>query len=219
MHVPKTAGMSLTRFLINATDDDMVVVAPDMEHSKRMAMNDEVAARLKCHVGLRHENPTQAMNFLLENGYAVPQFTFAFIRHPFQLMLSYYKHMRKPVTWKVRGMSEGQLSGPPLLAMNNSFEAFCEKADFYDLTDEQLAYYYEQDLFPNHHIVPLEKIETFLIDKFGFHNNLNIKNLEHRNKSSYVAQEKSKYLNTINFLEKKYPITTSIYSKALSEHH
>lgn len=164
IHVPKTGGMSVTRFLINAVEAPVTVFAPANAeaHCHAMAETPQALEKLSYVHGKRHETCEEACAQIEGHGLPVPPHAFSVVRHPFDLMLSYYKHMRKPWIWKQRGMSANTLRDAPKLAMELDFEEFCDACAFYDMTDEDLTRYYCTACFETFEIVPMERLSSYL---------------------------------------------------------
>jgi hypothetical protein len=217
IHVQKTGGMSVTRFLVNAIDDPVTVFVPEqaLDHARRMAETPAAAAKLTCQIGTRHEDPEQAATLIERHALEKPRLAFSVIRSPVELMLSYYKHMRKPRVWRRRGMSEKSLTGAPKLAMEYDFDTFCRKVLFYNKTDAQLLRYFQPRGFEKLDVVPLSRLNEYLQLRFGHHANFDADKLEHRNKSQDTRQAEDVRPETISHIETTYPKVLHAYKTAL----
>lgn len=216
IHVPKTAGMSITRFLVNALDGPVTLVAPDKvrEHSLRSAATERARSKLELLHGTRHETPSEAIELLSENGISLPAHGFAIIRHPLDLMASYYMHMRKPHVWKRRGLKPEDLTGHPKLAYELSFSDFVHAADFYNRNDEAVASYYDTTGFSTFDIVPLKAISAYLNKLVEGNAAAKTTELEHRNVSKEKIENKEEMRS---FVEQKYPRVTELANQALEK--
>lgn len=219
IHVPKTGGMSVTRFLINAINDPITVFVPKsaLEHTRQLADTDRAASKLTCRIGERHENPAQALRLIEKHGLTKPPLAFSVIRHPVDLMLSYYKHMRKPRVWRIRGMSRSDLWGAPKLAMENDFDSFCKKALFYQKTDEELLSYFEPSSFKTLDVVPIERLNEYFSLRLSNQLNFDRSNLEHRNKSDDARTHEDLSRDTIAHIERTYSSVLKAYQRSLEK--
>ncbi|MFX0543655.1 hypothetical protein ACEWPM_018405 [Roseovarius sp. S4756] len=217
IHVPKTGGMSVTRFLVNALDCPVTVVAPANAeaHSMGLAASPSAAAKLNHVRGDRHETCEQAVSLIRAHSWPMPPAAFAMIRHPADLMLSYYRHMRKPVVWKLRGMSAETLGGIPKLAMDLPFDAFCQATAFYGMQDDDLMAYYTSSGLAALDIVPLPEIRAYLYWRFGRNRNFGQSALEHKNRSIEPVPEDAVSAETDAYITSMYPRVSQLYCSTL----
>lgn len=220
IHVPKTAGMSITHFLVNALDDPVTVFAPEgaREHTFRMAENEEARRKLSFRVGRRHETCLEAIAAFRRHNLPRPPQGFAVIRDPVDLMLSYYRHMRKPEVWRLRGMTPTTLRGAPRAAISSTFDEFCRAWEFYGLNDREMLAYFDAVSFQNFDIVPVEALSKYLQYRFNEHGRFDISKLGHRNRSGDdVARLSAIHVSqkTASFIRHRYACLTEIYEEAL----
>ncbi|WP_238368361.1 sulfotransferase family 2 domain-containing protein [Mesobacterium pallidum] len=217
IHVPKTAGMSVVRFLVNALDGPVTVFAPARakEHTFSLPATDEARTKMRFVAGRRHGTCDAAMKEIEAAGLAPPACAFAIARDPVSLMVSYYKHMQKPAVWKWRGQSESKLSGAPRLAVEGTFDEFVRGADFYNMTDDEIADYYRPHGFARLDIVALDHLNNYLQHRFGHHAAFDLSKMEHRNTSRHIKEKVIVSDETRAFLAEKYPRLTATYAEAL----
>lgn len=217
IHVPKTGGMSMTRFLVNALDGPVTVVAPAnaYEHSLALAETPQAAAKVMHVNGRRHETCPQAIELMEAQKWRKPPCAFAMIRHPVDLMLSYYKHMRKPHIWKLRGLSRETLRGPPKTAMEETFDDFCRQELFYCMSDETLLDYYRSSMFDRFDIVPLNDIIEYVELRFSHHAAYAAGKLGHYNRSREKLFVDDISDATVRYIIATYPGLTTLYEKTI----
>jgi len=219
IHVQKTGGMSMTRFLVNAIDDPVTVFVPDRarDHALRMPATPEAAAKLTCHTGTRHEKPAAALALLDKHGLEIPPFAFAVIRDPADLMLSYYKHIQKPRV-RQRRMTDGDAGSKKVLraARQLPFDAFAREHLFYNMEDETLIRFYEREAFPRLDVVPLKRVSEYLTARFSHHAGFDLAKLEHRNKSKYDKTADQPDPDTVAHIKATYPKVQALYEEAMA---
>lgn len=218
IHFQKTAGMSMTRFLINAVDDPVTVflAKKSMRSTRLMAISPDRREKLTCRVGNRHDTTAQAIAQMKKFNLPVPPRAFVMIRHPVDLMLSYYKHLRKPHVWKHRSMQGEALRGQAKFATENSFEQFCQKLRFYGKDDEQLVEFFTPNGFDHLDVVPLERVTEYLEFRFGDQKNYQAAQLEHHNKSNDAKSVSDIDPEIRALVSKKYQQIEQIYQTAMT---
>ena len=217
IHVPKTGGMSITRFLVNALDGPVTVFAAPRakEHTFSLADTVEAHDKLSFIAGRRHGPCDAAVKEIEEAGLPVPPLAFSIAREPVSLMVSYYKHMQKPAVWQRRGQDPEKLKGAPKLAMEKSFDAFIRGAEYYNMTDDQIGDYYRPHGFARLDVVALEHLNDYLQYRFGHHAAFDLAKMQHRNTSKHVKEKVEVSDDTRAFLAAKYPLLAETYRKAL----
>ena len=123
--------------------------------------------RLTFAVGKRHDPVTAAARTICAAGLPLSDRAFSVAREPSALLLSYYKHMRKPHVWRRRGMDEASLRLAPRRAMELSCADFVRQTDFYNKSDDAIADYYRAGAFPQTDGVAREGIDAYLHHRFG----------------------------------------------------
>ena len=216
IHVPKTAGMSITHFLVNALDDQVTVFAPEnaRSHTFNLAYSQRAAKKLKAAIGTRHENCWQAATLLRQARLPVPCRAFAVARDPAEQLWSYYRHLQKPWIWQRQGMDRFTLRGPYQLAATSGFTEFVEKLENFGMHDDQIAEYYRPGSFEVLDVVAFEDIEEYLVHRFSHHYAFNIAQLEHRNASSMVKVKEEITHEVASKVRSKYPLACAIYSES-----
>lgn len=217
IHVPKTGGMSVTRFLVNALDGPVTIFAAARaeEHAFKMALSPAAFDKLRFVPGRRHGTCDAACNEIEGAGLPLPRRAFAIAREPVSLMVSYYKHMQKPSVWRLRGQQGETLTGAPKLATEGTFDEFVRGASFYNMTDDEIAKFYEPFGFAALDIVALEHLNDYLQHRFGHHAAFDLEKMEHRNTSSHVRQTVEASDETRAYLAAQYPRLAAAYAAAL----
>lgn len=216
IHVPKTGGMSVTRFLINSLDDPVTVFAPrDAEkHTLAMAEGRYAAEKLTTLVGSRHETCDAAVRAIKAAGLSLPSRAFSVVRDPARLLWSYYRHLRKPWRLERLKMKPETLTGATKLAMELPFAEFVEKIGSSRMSDEKLADYYRPHGFDHLDVVALEDLSDYLVYAFGHHRSFDISRLPHNNASSMIEVNESLSAKMIGELRDRYPLTYDTYLAA-----
>ena len=172
--------------------------------------------RLTVAVGKRHDTVTAAARTIVAAGLPLSDRVFSVAREPSALLLSYYKHMRKPHVWRRRGMDEASLRLAPRRAMELSFADFVRQIDFYNKSDDAIADYYRAGVFPKTDVVALEDIDDYLQHRFGHHRNFDASALERRNVSKPKDAGGAVLDDEIrDFVQQKYPRLAQTHREAL----
>lgn len=219
IHTPKTGGMSITRFLLNNTDGAITLVIPEqaIAHAETTLMFPDIRERLGFAVGKRHETIPEA---IARFGDALRgKRIFTFVRHPVDLMTSYYFHMRKKSVMKLRGMEPGNARGDLKLAQESDIEEFCRTARFYGMKDDRLSSYFRSadSNFPVD-CIPLPQAGAYLEQRFGCHRNFGREPLNARNVSSERSKLTGLSEDARNAIIAKYPLTHEIYQDSLQRY-
>jgi len=114
IHPPKTAGMSVTAFLIRNLPGQKLLTVPE-GHSP----DDPSVTALP---GIRHENLPQAVERLAELGRELEQFRFviAIIRNPYAMEVSRFHYLRLGHPWDAGPLQK--------LALAGDFDSFAREA-------------------------------------------------------------------------------------------
>ena len=217
IHCEKTGGMSMTRYLVNAIDAPVSVVASAKSRQKtqKLCTTPERAAKVTSIDGPRHGKPADALRLIEDHGLPRPDWAFVMIRHPVDLMLSYYKHIRKPHVWKRRGLDPDNLTGHVKMAVDSDFDTFVRKAKFYAHDDDRLMQFFEPAGFSRLDVVPLERVVEYIDLRFSGQTNAQDTELEHRNKSKDPRRANDIDPETRAFIRQTYPRTEATYEAAL----
>jgi len=200
--------------MVNSLMGPVFVFSPQSsaDHTFEMAKTHNSRVKLSHVTGRRHETVLQAYFAISMADLPVPTTALAVIRNPFDLMMSYYKHMQKPSVWKLRGMRSNSLDGAPKAAMELPFNEFVRKHKFYDMSDSQLAQYYAGGIFETLNIVPIENLAQALPVLLKDYIDITPPPLPFLNKSKKAIQDTS-ILKTA--AERSYPFNTELHRKAL----
>src|SRR5829696_2234036 len=132
IHVPKTGGMSLTQYLLEALPPPIYYFHPGVDGDK--------SGNGIVHVdGLRHETLAEAESIVREYGYDLYKFplVLAVLRNPYALEVSRYAYLRKGNLWD-RGSNQQ-------LAMNEDFETFTIESHDHGGASRPLERYFLRD--------------------------------------------------------------------------
>lgn len=217
IHVPKCAGMYATKLLMKhlAVDFNLFVPSNAFRHANKLSEKLHCKERMILKEGLRHENPAQAVERIKQEDLKVPNVAFAISRHPYDLMKSYYHHLRKLKTIKLRGQDPNNLSGILKEANQSSETEFVCNQLFYDMRDDDLVKYYDHSAFSQMITIPIERsseIIPVLLSRY-----LDI------NKPSSLAKANVSTENINNdfeirvLIENKYPKMSAIYHESQNQ--
>lgn len=152
VHVPKTAGMAVTRFL-------MRVLPRPVYYSADAPLPDDAAPEVDreglIHLsGVRHETLAEARDILSEHGFELEDFPLilAVMRNPYAIEVSRYAYLQKGNRWD-RGYNQA-------LALNEDFETFALRSGNHAGDLRPLEAYFTLDgaLPPNLRIVRYEHL-------------------------------------------------------------
>lgn len=216
IHLQKTGGMSMARYLVNALDDPVTSFSAKKSHQStyNMAITQDRLSKLNCIEGDRHASPLEAISMMRKYDLRIPPWAFVVIRHPADLMLSYYNHLQKPKVWKHRGMTKDTVRGHVKVALENSFEKFCDSIMFYGKNDDELSLFFDKGEFSEFFVVPLSRAGDFTTNKFGGNANFSGVTLEHHNKSDNCLTIDQVDPSVRLKICKKYPKTLRVYEEA-----
>ncbi len=142
LHVPKTGGLSVTRYLIENLKGPIALSRGLKAKPRRNAdwPYDDIAPRLSEFRGGRHEPLRRAAKVLAGQGRQLSDFKLilAVIRNPYDLEVSHYEHQRKPKIVKRRGESDAAVAA----AATGDFAHFARVAPYYGNLPARIERYY-----------------------------------------------------------------------------
>lgn len=220
IHFMKTGGMSMTRHLINITDEPVTLFADpaSFPSSFKMAQSPDRRDKLTCLSGRRHATLTEATELMRSAGLKVPPRAFVMIRHPVDLLLSFYKHLQKPKVWAHRGMTADTLKGYPKIATERPFREFVQRIRFYGLDDDGVMDYFDTSVFDQLDVVPLDRVESYLQHRFGRNRNFQGVALPHQNRSDGGQSADQVDPRLHDRICDTYPRLLAAYETALTTH-
>ncbi|MBI3156009.1 MAG: hypothetical protein HYZ20_11420 [Burkholderiales bacterium] len=136
IHVPKTAGMSLTHYLADNLPGEVYNVAPE-------AARQGPATRMKHVKGPRHADLPKAREVLAGQGRSLEDFKLilSVVRCPYDLEVSRYHYLRQGHPWD-KGLAQD-------IAMTADFKEFCKRAPFQGRNPALIERFYcEEDRLP-----------------------------------------------------------------------
>jgi hypothetical protein len=155
IHVPKTGGIAVTRFLIDNTRGDVTISVPPGHPS--------AGPKVKEIVGTRHERLHEAAALLATLGRKLEDFEtiVSIVRNPYDLEVSYFHQKQKSKPWE-RGRAKD-------LAMAGDFLEFARRAPFNSRLPVHIEDWYEIDgVAPgNLRVLRFENIEQELYAAVG----------------------------------------------------
>lgn len=192
IHVPKTGGMSVTRWLLNNYMGEMFLSIParGVDHSDTSYEFPDIKDRVKIIEGKRHETLAEARDQVGKMGFALKDFKtiVGVVRHPFELERSYHAHLKKPRVAGRRSSAELNHSDVQM-AQRYDLADFIRHGCYYGQYPARIEEYFEIDgVAPdNLEIVRMEQFQSDLERVFGpFLSGRHP--LEHRNKSKSLLR-------------------------------
>ena len=174
LHLPKTAGMSLTNLLTNKSVDPVFYTCPEQEAHGASAVHV---------IGNRHEALLEAEAYFSRFKQSVLDFEkiFVVMRNPYDFELSRFHYLQKGHSWDA-GVAQD-------IAMKGSFRDFLEFAPFYGRLPPRLDAYFEVlgETPPNLVVLRFERLQEDLdthLSRF-----LKSTDLEHMNRSVHAPFE------------------------------
>jgi len=153
IHAPKTAGMSVSHYLLSHLEGDIYITAP-AGHEK------ENSGRVHVLEGMRHEWLHKAAEILKPHGRSVESFQriISAIRNPYDLEVSRFHYLRLGHPYDAGYAQE--------LALTGNFKEFCKSAPYVGRNPSNVAAWYilGQRLLPSMRIVRVENLERGLAD-------------------------------------------------------
>jgi hypothetical protein len=155
IHAPKTAGMSVTKFLMDNTPDPVTLTVPPGHAAS--------SPKLTVIAGKRHERLSEAVEMLATLGRKLEDFEtiISIMRNPYDLEVSYYHYKRLGHPWD-KGKAQD-------LALAGDFAEFARKAPYNGRNPARIEDWYEIDgkQPANLQILRFENLETELNDLVG----------------------------------------------------
>ena len=183
VHVPKCGGMSVTRWILNNVDGPLTAIVPEntFEHTRKMALFDDVLPRLTLLKGKRHETLPDTKATLDRLGLSDPEFVISIIRDPYDLMRSYFHYLQQPhIVKRHAGKFPRQQR-----AIEAGFEVFCQSCRFFGYDERGITNFFRHPTaFKTVDLVPLQNISTYLESRFSTQSNIGRYSLEKRNSTS-----------------------------------
>jgi hypothetical protein len=167
LHAPRTAGTSITQFLIDNIPERLTLLAPSpvADRSiavpaavrirtvlKQLLLNIPGAAQVDGALGIRHERLTQARDALAGFNRKLAQFDciISVMRNPYDLEVSRYHFLRRGYLG-VKGLSAGRAQD---IALQGDFTQFANLAPFFGRMQSRIEDWFElngkipENLFP-----------------------------------------------------------------------
>lgn len=128
IHVPKTAGMSLTQALPKSLPGIVNITSPNGDN--------KLHGKVRHLKGKRHGYLVDAQSFLISRKRALEQFSLilAVTRNPYEMELSRYNYLRLGHSWD-KGKAQK-------LALAGNFEEFAVNAPLFGWNPSKIEYYY-----------------------------------------------------------------------------
>lgn len=184
VHVPKTAGMAITKFLMHNIPGSMTLTEPSGAPDASIALPAGVRAKLKLKrfltssrlwyprrvrvvQGKRHERLVEARETLARFERSLDDFhaILAVVRNPYDLEVSRY-HFLRIGYHGIKGLARGR---EQRLAMAQDFEQFAQSAPFDGRRGVRIEQWYEIDgrMPENLRLLRFERLEDELSHAFG----------------------------------------------------
>lgn len=219
IHTPKAGGMSFTRWLVNNVDGPLYMVVPEyaFEHTKEIALYDDILERMEIIEGNRHETLPEAREILDKLKLPEPEFVFATIRDPYDLVHSAYSYLRKPHVTQRRAI-QGAQNAHFDQVLNYSFAEFAKNCGFFSHSpDEVTSYFQSPKSFENVDVVPLSDMSNYLKFRFADHENFGRYNLERRNTSAKKSMDDAEKKSAKKIIYKRFHKLHDVYKIACAE--
>ncbi len=151
LHVPKTGGMAITKYLLDILERPIYYTHPDHD----FALEASGVIQIQ---GIRHENLEDAQCILRERSFELEQFAaiLAVIRNPYDLEVSRFAYLQNNHPWD-RGRNQD-------LALSGDFEYFAKSSTDHGGSQRSIKTYFELDgVAPqNLRILRTEQLESDL---------------------------------------------------------
>lgn len=172
LHVPKTGGVSVSKFLLRNLPRPTYHAHPEWEENERYEGVVDIP-------GIRHETLAHARELLPNFGMGLSDFhlILATIRNPYEIEVSRYSYLRMGYPWD-RGPAQE-------LALRGDFEAFALESG-YHANFPLSSYFFLDDALPaNLRILRFERLESELRDALSVIDVVIEDNLSHENRSEH----------------------------------
>lgn len=160
IHVPKTAGMSVTQFLIDTVPGKLTLTEPVYRPRSTVQLPASVWVKLQTKTmlkragfwgprrvayaeGRRHERLHEAQAFFQARGRTLDEFRLilSVVRNPYDIEVSRYHYLRKGFHGRP-GVAE---TAEQAIALGNDFEQFALMAPFHGHIPAHIEHWYERD--------------------------------------------------------------------------
>jgi hypothetical protein len=132
LHVPKTGGMAVTKYLLDVLERPVYYTQPD--HDPELEASGVIQIP-----GIRHENLVDAQALVKDHGFELDQFAaiLAVMRNPYDLEVSRFAYLQNNHAWD-RGHNQD-------LAMAGDFEAFAKDSSDHGGSVRSIQTYFQFD--------------------------------------------------------------------------
>lgn len=206
--------MSVTRWILNNVDGPITVVVPEgaFEHTRQMALFDDVLPRLKLIAGKRHETLPETRKTLDSLALPKPDFVMSIIRDPYDLMRSYFYYLQQPhIVKRHAGKFPSQRK-----AIESGFEGFCRTCRFFGYDETEIIdFFHHPDSFESVDLIPLNMISDYLTRRFSSHSNFGRASIETRNKTRKDPIDPQDEMRIRNIVYKRFHEYYALYQKTL----
>ena len=156
IHVPKTAGMSMTQTFLNGLEGQITYAGP---HERKKIDN------IMYVPGKRHETLIDAESYFTYTNQSIFDFKkiFVVMRSPYDLEISRYAYLRKNLETD-RGLAQE-------IALSSSFKEYLKAAPFFGQNPPRLDKYYQigNSIPPNLVVLKYESLESEIRWKLAPH--------------------------------------------------
>ena len=222
VHVPKVGGMSITAWLLNNLDSEILLFIPEsaFPHAKTTLEFEDIESRLKLLPGARHANPYRALRVLEQWKLDRPQHVITMIRPAYDLVRSSFHYFQKPRV--VERLSKMEVFRQDLeLAERKDFVEFARSGSILGRSPEDVLKYYDGAWDGiEFDIVPLRLAAPYLKHRFEDQQSYGRMPLGHRNRSGSKHNEdmtaRKIIENRFSALQEIYETNLELWSKRLA---
>lgn len=214
IHVPKVGGMSVTSWLLNNLDGQLILSVPKkaQPHTRTTLAFDDIEPRLSFLPGGRHERIDMALEKCERWNISRPKRVFVLVRPVYDLVRSYYQYVQRPNVAK-RMQNQPVLAAEAALAANGALAEFAAKCTIMGKgQDELLGYYQSQFQDIQIDIIPLEFGFEYLQALFSHHENCGRMSLAHRNRAKENIDRDD---NAAEIATRRFAGLEAVYQKAI----